>query len=547
MVVKNKKVNPIVLRRGVGIGTGNAESDDEFLFDCFVEYPPVESALRLQSPTMILSGRTGSGKTAILRHLEAVTEHHVSIDPFEMSMGYVSNSDALRFLASVGADLDLFFQVLWKHVLCIEFIRLRFNVLNEQRSRSIFDKIKDRFGKDQRRSRSLAYLQDWQNKFWITMDENIKEVTESVERKLHAEVGADIERFKAGGQYDKRLSTERKSEIVARTRKIISSDQLTELHGIIDMLSNIEEGQMKAFYMLIDRLDERWVDDSVRFRMIKGLIESLKSFRKITNLKILVALRADVLERVVQETADVSFQREKFEDNTSRLVWSRNDLELLVERRIAALFKRQYTSHEIHFADIFPEKVGAVPTFQWMLQRTLMRPRDIIAFVNECFDAADGRSEISVSHIRKAEVEYARKRKDALVQEWASSFPSMKRMLDFAASLKKTTFTLSEFTSDQIDELALGICSDGKSGYDPIFDHCQSYLDGKTKDQFALVQSAMAILYRAGAIGLKLNEAEQMTYSHLHQPLISMNLIQPSTRAKLVPMLHAAFHLHEAT
>jgi hypothetical protein len=35
----------------------------------------------------------------------------------------VSNSDALNFLHAIGADLDLLFQALWKHVLCIEFTR----------------------------------------------------------------------------------------------------------------------------------------------------------------------------------------------------------------------------------------------------------------------------------------------------------------------------------------------------------------------------------------------------------------------------------------
>ena len=84
----NKIVNPVVLRRGSGIGTGNAETDDDFLFDCFVEYPPVEDCRRAGSPVMVVAGRTGSGKTAILRYLEKDLRHIASIDPFEMSMSY---------------------------------------------------------------------------------------------------------------------------------------------------------------------------------------------------------------------------------------------------------------------------------------------------------------------------------------------------------------------------------------------------------------------------------------------------------------------------
>jgi hypothetical protein len=85
-----------------------------------------------------------------------------------------------------------------------------------------------------------------------------------------------------------------------RVRKIISSDQLAELAGVIEMLSESEAGEdMKQFHILIDKLDEHWVDVSIRFKLIRSLIESLKSFRRITNL--LVALRSDVLERVTED------------------------------------------------------------------------------------------------------------------------------------------------------------------------------------------------------------------------------------------------------
>ena len=41
---KAKRVNPVTLKAGMSIGTGNAESDDDLLFECFVTYPPVDEA-----------------------------------------------------------------------------------------------------------------------------------------------------------------------------------------------------------------------------------------------------------------------------------------------------------------------------------------------------------------------------------------------------------------------------------------------------------------------------------------------------------------------
>lgn len=545
MVKVKKHTNPVVMRRGVGIGSGNAESDDDFLFDCFVDYSAVDQAIRLTSPGMILAGRTGAGKTAILRFVENKTTHAVAVDPFEMAMSYVANSDTLRFLTAIGADLDLLFQVLWKHVLCIEFIRIKFSIENVDKSQSIFSRILERFKKEDRRAKAIAYLDAWQGKFWITMDQNIKEITEIVEDKLHSEFGAELQKFKAGGQYDKRLSQEKKSEIIARFRKVISESQLVELHSVIDMLSNFESDYMRSHFILIDRLDERWVDDSVRFRLIKALIETLRSFRKIRDLKILVSLRTDVLERVVQETADISFQREKFEDYKIDLRWTKADLKLLVEKRINALYKRQYTSSDVKFVDIFPLKTSQKDTFDWMLERTLMRPRDIIAFVNECIDAADGKGEISLTAMRQAEMEFSRKRRDALLQEWRSAFPTLEKLLSYLVRGGRWTCNLSELCNgnDSFDEFCLVICADGKIDHDPLYPICQARIDGKGVNDFKVAQEAAAILYRTGAVGVKINPEDRFQYAHLDQPLISPDVLTPESKLRLHPMLWGAYNI----
>lgn len=538
--------NKIVLRRGISIGTGNAESDDEFLFDCFVDYPAASEAARIGNAGMVLAGRTGSGKTAILRRIEAEAEQSVALDPFDMAMSYVANSDAIRFLEAIGADLDLLFQVLWKHVICIEFIRLKNSVSNEEQSRSFFSRMASYFDRDQRRQKPISYLKKWEGKFWITMDENIKEITEEIEKRVSAEANTEFAKFKAGGQYDKRMSAGKKSEIVHRMRDIVSQKQLSELHGVIDILSSFEnEDDMKKYYILIDRLDERWVDDGLRFRLIKGLLETLRSFRKVRTLKILVALRTDVLERVVQETEDIAFQREKFEDYKITLSWSKSDLKLLVDRRIESLFRRQYTSQAVSFEDIFPSEIKRRDCFDWLIERTLLRPRDIIAFVNECLDASDGQAEVNQSAVYRAEVEYARKRRDALLQEWRSAYPTLDRLIAFITLGNQISHAVSDIINDNsnIDDLCLAIYAENQIDFDPFYRLCQKYIEGKVIDNTAIVQNVVAILYRVGAVGVKLNHQDRLRYSHLNEPLISPDLVNPDTRIRLHPMLWAAYNL----
>jgi hypothetical protein len=371
------------------------------------------------------------------------------------------------------------------------------------------------------------------------MDQNIKEITERYESKLQAELGAEVQKFKAGGQYEKRLSTEKKSELVARSRKVINADQLMELSGVIDMLA--EEGDdsgVTKYYILIDKLDERWVDVSIRFRLIRSLVESLKSFRRIANLKIVVAIRADVLERVVQETGDLGFQREKFEDYFVRLKWSRPQLKELIQRRIGLLFQRQYSpARPITFEDIFSNRVGNMDAFDYMLERTLMRPRDIISFVNECLKRAEGRYEITAKLVREAEGEFSRVRRQALEFEWQSAFATLPRLIDYLKSFKKPVIQFSELCQqDAAEKLALAI-AEKKMEYDPLFDPATKML-AESSDCREFMKEVLSILYRVGAVGVKAAPGERFQYSHMDQPILEMAGLADGTRLRIHPMLH---------
>jgi hypothetical protein len=376
------------------------------------------------------------------------------------------------------------------------------------------------------------------------MDQNVKELTEKVENAVRLELGGEIEKFKAGGQYDKRLSVDKKSELVARVRKVINAEQLSELANVIEMLATIEhQDQQKTYYILIDRLDENWVDVSIRFKLIRGLVESLKAFRKIRDLKILVAIRSDVLERVVQETRDLTFQREKLDDYFVHIKWTKSLLRQLVELRIQSLFRKQYTQSPIGFDDIFPNHVGSNHPFDYMVDRTLMRPRDIIAFVNECLNEAQGNYEVTATIIKRAEIQFSTKRKDSLEQEWQSAYPSIKRLMNLLASKNQSLLTMNELcSSSDIDELAMAIYGADRVGFDPLFEISKAYCDDKPSN--ALAKMIVSILYRVGAIGVKLQAGVRYQFSHLDHPLLAVTQIPDGdVPIRVHPMLYGTFRI----
>lgn len=116
---------PIVVRRGMSVGAMSAEDDQKFLSECFVETGQAEQVLDITNPKSIALGRTGAGKSALLLHLTESSSNVASVDPEDLSLSYISNSDILRFFDEIDINLDVFYQLLWRHVLVVELLKLK--------------------------------------------------------------------------------------------------------------------------------------------------------------------------------------------------------------------------------------------------------------------------------------------------------------------------------------------------------------------------------------------------------------------------------------
>ena len=149
MAKKKNSSDRTVIRRELSIGAIDAENDDDFLFDCFIYLPMYGQLTDFDNSKVILLGRAGSGKTAIVRNLENKYEHVTRIEPINMALEYVANSTVIRFLEENGVDMNLFYQILWKHVICLEIIRRRFKITSTEEGRNFFQKVFDFVVRDQ--------------------------------------------------------------------------------------------------------------------------------------------------------------------------------------------------------------------------------------------------------------------------------------------------------------------------------------------------------------------------------------------------------------
>ena len=149
---------------------------------------------------------------------------------------------------------------------------------------------------------------------------------------------------------------------------------------------------------------------------------------------------------------------------------------------------------------------------------------------------------MTATAIRAAEGEFSRIRRQALEQEWQSAFPTLPKLLDFMAS-RRDSFDLSSILDNEaLDELAMEMGSAPEIAFDPLHEAAVHAFDTPSaRTNFA--QKVVEILYRVGAIGVKLQPQEKFLYSHMDQPIVPANLITATARIRVHPMLHRALNV----
>jgi hypothetical protein len=123
--------------------------------------------------------------------------------------------------------------------------------------------------------------------------------------------------------------------------------------------------------------------------------------------------------------------------------WKRVDLASLLQKRINLLVRRRYTNRTIQLAELLPSHIDGADPIDYMLDRTFLRPRDIITFFHDCMDHAEGRPRLTGTVIKEAEEEYSRKRLQSLAYEWRVIFPNLKVVANMVYGLR-ASFPLSD-------------------------------------------------------------------------------------------------------
>jgi energy-coupling factor transporter ATP-binding protein EcfA2 len=543
------------------IGANAAEEDEVFLADCFVDTGDLNILLDFKNPKCIACGRTGSGKSALLETIKRQKTHQIiDVRPESLSFNYIANSTIIRFFIDLGVNLDPFFKLLWRHIIAVEIIRHKFRLKTPEAKRnwlqSFFARQQDRAHaqRQKRHERAIKYLERFGDKFWEETEYRSKDMATKFENELHntttiegkagvpivpVNISVDVEHNR---QVIKSLSCEERATWVNRGQSVINSVQVQELEDIFSLIDELLDDGCEQYVILIDRLDDSWVDDSIRFRLIRALIDTAREFRKVENVKIIIALRQDLLERVFKNTRpeDAGFQEEKFKSLILPVTWSRAQLIDMLDRRIAKLVKDRYTKAVVTHADIMSAKQmgfkgNRQDPIDYLLTRTWMRPRDAIEFINICLHQATGKSSLTGAMLTVAESEYSRSRFQSLGDEWNALYPGL---LEFLAIYKKKPkeFRLSDITNPDVESFCLDFVIENEHAKGRLAELAKAIVD--QTDTHAHFRSSVAfIFYLVGACGLKSESHTQFVWHAGGSTSLSPAEISDESRITVHPAL----------
>jgi len=184
-----------------------------------------------------------------------------------------------------------------------------------------------------------------------------------------------------------------------------------DIRSLANAVAAYVGNEKDAVWLLIDNLDKSWATRGTTpedIEILNGLLDASRSLQRQFEARdvtfpCLVFIRTDILEHLNRHTAD------RGKESTISLDW--NDAELFREivrsrLKVSAELDGDFTSVWNQVAE---PTIGTQDSFQYLVDRTLMRPRDLLLYLEQAIEVATnrGHSRIKSDDILHAESSYS--------------------------------------------------------------------------------------------------------------------------------------------
>lgn len=189
-----------------------------------------------------------------------------------------------------------------------------------------------------------------------------------------------------------------------KTRELQSLYKLEEIHHLLDELKFACGKYPLAIF--VDELDRGWDSSEDAKAFVAGLFQAAISINQLTpSLKVYISLRKELYDNIPALYED----SQKVWDLFEVIEWDGEDLLRMITRRILHSFPELVgLSDQDLWSFIFSETLDYRQTksFNYIVDRTLFRPREVIQFCTEAKDKALDQMAFPINYVTVSEAEY---------------------------------------------------------------------------------------------------------------------------------------------
>ena len=290
-------------------------------------------------------------------------------------------------------------------------------------------------------------------------------------------------------------------------------------YGLSRHLLKFVKAQSMLFHVVIDDLDKHWRPGSIRsIELLIGLFDEIDRLHKFFggHLKVSAFLRQDIFEVLQQHDEDLSKR------NFLKMEWTHLNLHHLVAARIAHAVKTESQSDEQAWEALFDPLTNGQPTSEYVLSRTLPRPRDVLDFCQKAVDQAqrNGHDIVRESDVLDAEVQFSEAVFWSIKLEFQALYPSLDEvMIEFAGAPEVMSW--NDFVARV--NVAITKYKDTMSSW---------YGAGKLDAEFVAT-----VLFRIGMIGFARKGTQLSLFANGKSYSDSLSLVKPAPQV----LIHPAF------
>ncbi len=394
--------------QSLNIGDPRAENEMTTLSQYYLRTDQSERAVR--GEVNLVVGRKGSGKTATLirvRDRMRSDRRNIVVDLLPDGYQLIKlKEDILEYLTE-GARQHLI-TAFWEYLILLEVTR----------------KILEKDSDVHRRDHTI---------FQLYVD-----LKKAYEVEDFSSVGDFSERLLFLSQ---RLTTEYRSRFGSEDAQKLTAAEVTQLlytHDLRELRSRISEylAVKESVWVLFDNLDKGWstqgvdVIDAIVLRCLVDAGRKLeREFRKDGHdFHCIVFVRNDVYDHLMRNSPDYG------KELRAQLDWSDPDMlrELFRLRLVSALDDvRDDTEFEKIWRTIFMSHYQGEESSAYLIERTLMRPRNLIKLFNHCrgFATTLNHAKIDESDIKKGVIAYSNDLREELNRELTDVMPFARDLL----------------------------------------------------------------------------------------------------------------------